>query len=166
MAETEGEDWYRDKNAYDMVQNYVEGASEEFGVRPELINSVIHEESSFRPEKVSHKGAMGYMQILPDVAQKFGATDPLDAEQNIRAGVAYLAELLEMYDGDEAKAIQAYHMGPTAVGKGKKPGPETRKYVREVMGGAGEPETVGKMYARPKEGWKRRSLRGWKDLVR
>lgn len=165
MAEEE-QDWYQDQNAYDMVQNYVEGASEEFGVRPALLNSVIHEESSFQPKKISRKGAMGYMQIKPDVARKFGATDPLDAEQNIRAGAAYLAELLEKYDGDEAKALQAYHMGPTAVGKGKKPGKETRQYVREVLTEAAKPETVSSLYQRPKEGWKRRSLRGWAGVVR
>lgn len=159
------EDWYKDQNAFDAVQRHVQGASEEFGVREEILNAMIHEESSFNSKKVSPKGAMGYLQIKPDVARKYGATDPLDAEQNIRAGAAYMADLLEMFDGDEQKALQAYHMGPTAVNKGRAPGPKTRKYVKEVTEQAADSETVGNMYDRPRRGWKRRGVREWGRIV-
>lgn len=42
-------------------------ASEEFGIAPDLLMSIIAVESSFNPNVVSHKGAIGLMQVMPTV---------------------------------------------------------------------------------------------------
>ncbi len=43
-------------------------ASQEFGVKPEIIASIINAESKFKSNAVSNKGAVGLMQILPSTA--------------------------------------------------------------------------------------------------
>lgn len=167
MDETtnKGEDWYPEPNAYDMLQGYIDEASEEFGVSSDVINAMIHAESSFTKDKKSRQKAMGYMQITPDVAKKYGVTDPYDPVQNIRAGTQYISDLMEEYDGDLEKAIKAYHMGPTAVAKGKKPGKQTRGYLKSVTQGYKNPAMVEKLYKRPREGWKKRSLSDYRRMA-
>ena len=122
-----------DYDTYKTVQGYVTKYGQEYGVSPDLINAVINSETNFRRGQVSKVGAQGLMQITPDVAKEYGVTDPFDPEQNIRAGTQYLSDLLDRFDGDHKKAIQAYHMGPTAVAKGRKPGRLTRRYVDKTM---------------------------------
>jgi hypothetical protein len=56
-------------------------------------------------------------------------------EENIRAGVAYLRQLLDRYDNDEKLALAAYNAGPGAVdkyGQTIPPYAETRDYVAKI----------------------------------
>lgn len=154
-----------DYETFQMVQQYLDEAEQETGVPAELLNSVIHSESTFNSRARSKQGAMGLMQITPDVAKKYGVTDPLDPQQNIRAGAAYLGELLEEFDGDQKKAIQAYHMGVTGV-KTRSPGPKTRAYVEKILGNFSEPGTVEKLHTPPRQGWKKRNLQEWNQVIR
>jgi len=71
----------------------MEGIAGEENVDWRLIAAIIHVESRFDAGAVSPMGAMGLMQILPDVAEKFGCTDPFDVFQNIRAGTRYFKYL-------------------------------------------------------------------------
>ena len=59
-----------------------------YGVPPELIAALIDVESRWNPKAVSNKGAMGLMQLMPKTAQRFGAFEPFNVEQNIAAGTA------------------------------------------------------------------------------
>ena len=53
--------------------------------------AVIWQESRFRIESRSYKGAEGLMQLMPLTAKHMGADDDLlDPEKNIEAGVKYL----------------------------------------------------------------------------
>ncbi len=142
----------------DTLQIYADTAEEEYGTPADLIMSVIHSESSFDPEKVSSKGAVGLMQLMPATAKKFGVTDPLDPVQNIRAGSRYLAELLEKYDGNQELALAAYHAGPTKVAKAGRRVPmegNTRHYVRKTMQNFADPENLRRLYKRSKSEPKR-----------
>lgn len=67
---------------------------------------VIQVESGFDPEAVSGEGCVGLMQLNT----KYFPGD-LSPEDNIRAGVAYLGELLERYEGDTQAALTAYNAG-------------------------------------------------------
>ncbi|WP_322522043.1 lytic transglycosylase domain-containing protein [Guyparkeria halophila] len=106
-----------------------------YGVDPTLIRAVIHAESAFRPEVVSPKGAGGLMQLMPGTAARFDVVDRFDPEDNIAGGVAYLALLLEMFQGDRELAVAAYNAGENAVKRygGIPPYEETRTYVKRVM---------------------------------
>ncbi|MFO7808184.1 lytic transglycosylase domain-containing protein [Guyparkeria sp.] len=106
-----------------------------YDVDPTLIRAVIHAESAFRPEVVSPKGAGGLMQLMPATADRFDVVDRFDPDDNIAGGVAYLAFLLEMFQGDRELAVAAYNAGEGAVKRygGIPPYEETRTYVKRVM---------------------------------
>ncbi len=58
-----------------------------------LLAAVIYQESKFNPQSESWAGAVGLMQLMPETAERFGASNPLEPAQNIRAGVKFLKHL-------------------------------------------------------------------------
>lgn len=111
----------------------VRQASENHGVDPALVHSVVAVESGFNPLAVSPKGAQGLMQLMPGTARRFGVTDSFDVRQNIEAGVKYLRHLQQMFK-DDRLALAAYNAGEGAVLKygGIPPYRETEQYVEQV----------------------------------
>jgi soluble lytic murein transglycosylase-like protein len=108
----------------------------EADVSPQLLHAVIAVESGFDARAVSHKGALGLMQLMPQTAQRFGVVDPFDPAQNIAGGAAYLKWLLGLFGGDVELALAAYNAGEAAViraGYRIPPYPETRAYVPRVL---------------------------------
>jgi soluble lytic murein transglycosylase-like protein len=103
-------------------------------VKSELIRAVIRHESASYPCAVSEEGALGLMQLMPDVAQQFGV-DPLDPKQNVQAGTKYLKQLLTRYKGDTRLALAAYNAGPQRVDTDKKVPDiaETTAYVDAIL---------------------------------
>jgi soluble lytic murein transglycosylase-like protein len=75
------------------------------------------------------------MQLIPATAARFAVRDPLDPEQNLRGGLAYLRWLLATFDGDVLRVAAAYNAGEGTVLRhgGVPPFPETREYVRRVL---------------------------------
>ncbi|KAA2284812.1 lytic transglycosylase domain-containing protein [Arenimonas fontis] len=112
----------------------VRAAAGEFGVEEAVVRAIIHAESAYRPDAVSHAGAQGLMQLIPATAERFGVRDVFDPAQNIRGGVQYLAWLLKRYDGDLSLAAAGYNAGEGAVDRygGIPPYAETRRYVERV----------------------------------
>lgn len=106
----------------------------EYDVAPELVLAVIAVESAWQPEAVSHAGAQGLMQLIPETAERFGVRDPFDPEQNVRGGTRYLRWLLSLFRGDVTRALAAYNAGERAVLRhgGVPPYPETQNYVVKV----------------------------------
>ena len=105
------------------------------GVRPDLVRAVMQVESAFNPYARSRKGALGLMQLMPATARQYGVTHPFNPVENVRAGVAYLRELLDRYQNNEELALAAYNAGPTAVdrhGQSVPPYRETKNYVAHI----------------------------------
>ena len=86
-------------------------------VRTDLVRAVVQVESGFNPFARSPKGAGGLMQLMPATALRFGVRNAFNPVENIRAGVAYLRELLDRYANNEQLALAAYNAGPGAVDK-------------------------------------------------
>ena len=110
--------------------------AERHAINPALVRAVIQAESAWNTRAVSHKGALGLMQLMPETATALGVADPFDPAQNIQAGVRYLKWLLDRYDGNAELALAAYNAGPGAVDKyGRKIPPyrETQAYVRKIV---------------------------------
>jgi soluble lytic murein transglycosylase-like protein len=101
----------------------------------EFIRAVMRVESNFYPECVSHKGAMGLMQLMPATATSMGVLDPFDARQNILGGARFLRVLANNFGGDLVLTIAAYNAGEGAVRRygGIPPYTETRRYVQRVL---------------------------------
>lgn len=116
----------------------VEEHAKRQGLSPDLVSAVIQAESAFNPRARSAKGAMGLMQLMPETAAEYGVRNAYDPEENIRAGTAYLASLIDRYD-DEGLALAAYNAGPGAVdkyGRTIPPYRETRNYVARIRNAA------------------------------
>ena len=45
------------------------------------------------------------MQLMPATSRQYGVANPFDAQENVRAGVAYLRALLDRYQNDETLAL-------------------------------------------------------------
>jgi soluble lytic murein transglycosylase-like protein len=102
-----------------------------------FVQSIVAAESNFDPTVVSAKGAIGLMQLMPQLAQEFGI-DPRNPEQNIDGGTRYLKQLIQRYQKSRdwmRRTIAAYNAGPGMVDKyrGVPPFRETRTYVARVL---------------------------------
>ena len=112
----------------------IEGAARRQDLQPELLRSMVNQESGARPCAVSPKGAMGLMQLMPATAAQLGVKDPFDPRENLNAGAWFLKQLLTIYD-DLPLALGAYNAGPARVNAidGIPAIPETQEYVRKIM---------------------------------
>lgn len=109
-------------------------AASRYQLDPSLITSVIKTESDFNPRAVSHAGAQGLMQLMPETADELEVTDPLDPAQNIDGGSRYLANLIKRYHGDTKLALAAYNWGMGNLERQPENMPEeTKNYVTKIM---------------------------------
>lgn len=98
-----------------------------------LFQALVWQESRFNPRAVSHKGAIGYAQLMPGTAAKLGV-NPHDPMQNLDGGARYLLLQLQVFRSP-LLALAAYNAGPGAVERyrGVPPYRETRDYVIRVL---------------------------------
>jgi soluble lytic murein transglycosylase-like protein len=116
----------------------ITAAAKRHGLDPALLAGLIKQESGFNANARSGAGAVGLTQLMPGTAAGLGVTNPTDPAQSIEGGAKYLAEQLERFGGDPARALAAYNAGPGAVERfgGVPPYAETQNYVRIVQANA------------------------------
>lgn len=130
---------FNDKRASDQEKHksidlIIKKASETYNIPEAFIKGVIEVESSYKVKALSHKGAMGLMQLMPGTARDMGVTNPWDPYQNIMGGTRFLRYLANRFNGDIPKVIAAYHAGGGSVNKaGGIPFIGSDGYVRKVL---------------------------------
>ena len=119
----------------DAPPDEIDRAAKVFNIPAELIRAVIAVESAGDCSAVSHRGAVGLMQLMPHTAGEMYVDDPVDPAQNIMGGTRYLRQLANEFGGDMMLVLAAYNAGPDAVRKykGVPPYEETRQYVKKVI---------------------------------
>ncbi len=87
-----------------------------------LVTALVYQESQFSITARSRKGASGLMQMMPATGKAFGATNLLDPEQSIEAGVKYLEYIQKMMRKRFKSPIEvrkftiaAYNAGETRI---------------------------------------------------
>jgi soluble lytic murein transglycosylase-like protein len=128
------------KNRGHRFEKAVSRAATVHGIDRSVLEALLMAESRFRPNAVSHKGAMGLGQLMPQTAVELGVSNPFSPEENIDASAYYLSKMLERF-GSLKLALAAYNAGPGAVKKhnGIPPYKETQAFVEKIMGQISEP---------------------------
>ena len=134
----------------------IEAAGKKYDVKPELVYSIIRQESSFNPNARSHADAFGLMQLIPEMAKKAEAVtgirldhheDLFKPEINIPLGTSFLRTTLDRWNGAFIPTVASYNASEKAVGGWMKsrankdpvafiedvPYEETRTYLKLVM---------------------------------
>lgn len=130
-AETLGENSTGDAE----IDAFIVKSCKRYKIDPLLIFAQMTQESAFKLNATSHKGASGLMQLMPATAARFGVKNIYDPQQNIEAGVKYMRWLLDKFDGDVRLALAAYNAGEGSVlkyGNQIPPYGETQNYVARI----------------------------------
>lgn len=136
----------------------VAAKAEQYGIPVNLAMRWVMTESGFDEGAVSHRGAAGLTQIMPDTAQDpgYGVTpitpdERFDPEANLDFGMQYLRAMHDKF-GSWDLALAAYNAGATAVSRagGVPDFEETQGYVRKILGD--HPIAQGGNPAKPGEG--------------
>ena len=117
------------------LEEHIELAASRHGLPAEFVSAVARVESDMNPNAVSHKGAVGLMQLMPATAERFGVEDRTDPRESLEGGCAYLAWLSERFEGNAVLVLAGYNAGEGAVLRhgGVPPFPETKKYIQKVL---------------------------------
>jgi soluble lytic murein transglycosylase-like protein len=109
--------------------------SARFDLSPALIEALVWQESRWRADAISPKGARGLSQLMPGTARELGV-NPNDPFANLEGGARYLRQQIDRFGGDIEKALAAYNAGPgRVISAGGIPRiHETQTYVASVMG--------------------------------
>jgi soluble lytic murein transglycosylase-like protein len=120
-------------------QRLIERVAERHELDAKLLAALVEVESARQARVVSHAGAVGLAQLMPETARRFGVEDPRDPADNLDGGARYLSWLLRRYEGSVPLALAAYNAGEGNVDRygGIPPFRETQGFVRRVLRRAG-----------------------------
>ena len=117
---------------------------------PDLVWSIIYEETYFRPWKIGEDAEIGLMQVTPTVGREWAAEtgmrefaqqmsrDPRsllsEPERNIQVGCWYLEKISKAYRGlpdAEARMVAAYNAGPSRAAEWNRTAPDQTPLTAE-----------------------------------
>jgi peptidoglycan lytic transglycosylase len=150
---------------WDALRHY----SDENGLDPYLVASLIRQESEFNPGAISHANAYGLMQLLPRTGkgeakkqglQHYSTDSLLDPTTNIELGTRYFRQMVDHFGGQIEYALAAYNAGEERVEDWRSSGTyrdidefvesipftETREYVQAIVRNA---EVYKRVYGTP-----------------
>jgi len=152
LPQSEATPYYRDfilsqnrrigTDVAEQIAAAIVGFSIQYDVDARLVTALVMSESNFNPRDVSHVGAAGLGQLMPETARELGVTDRFSTNENVSATIRLLKSHMDKYTrqtGSEAeglrRALAAYNAGPGAVSRagGVPPYRETQNYVRKVV---------------------------------
>lgn len=130
--------------------------SQKYAADPQLVLSIMREESRFNPRAKSAAAARGLLQFIITTARDVGKAiglvqvspeDLYDPKVVIQLGSKYIADLLGQFEHDGYKAAAAYNAGPNQARLWARMAPaagddmflssinfdETKDYVRKVL---------------------------------
>lgn len=105
---------------YQRLTNAIIEESNDAGIDPLFVLSVIQHESRFRNDTIGTSGEIGLMQVMPSTAswlsEQYGIpyaekSDLFDPVTNVRMGINYISWLREKFPKTKDLA-SAYNMGP------------------------------------------------------
>lgn len=114
----------------------IEVFADAHAIPPAFFARLIWRESLFRPEAVSHKGAEGIAQFMPETAKLRGLGNSFDVIDALDASAAYLKELNVRF-GNFGLAAAAYNAGENGLARFLSSGRlpiETKDYVFAITG--------------------------------
>ncbi len=119
------------------VRRLIDKHSAKHGVDSGLTRAIAWQESGFQQTVVSHTGAVGVMQLMPETAQWIGQDllgrklDPGNVNDNVEGGVAFVKWLNSRAQTRE-EAIAGYYQGLRSV-RTRGLYDDTQQYVRSVV---------------------------------
>ncbi|WP_254443024.1 lytic transglycosylase domain-containing protein [Ruegeria arenilitoris] len=111
----------------------IHAAADRHDIPAELFMALVWQESRYRADALSPKGAIGFAQLMPGTAKDLGV-NPKNPAENLDGGARYLAAQYRAF-GTWKLALAAYNAGPHRVVEygGVPPFTETRNYVRTIL---------------------------------
>ena len=104
----------------DIACQQVWSKAEEYGINPTLLLCWIQVESGFDSMAISHKGAVGLLQIKPSTARIYDSSvtksDLFMTDVNVDLALQHFTYLMSRYQ-NEALAFTAYNLGESRLNK-------------------------------------------------
>jgi hypothetical protein len=116
------------------IEQIAREAAAQYGLPADVFLRLINQESGFKIDALSSKGAYGPAQLMPDTAAELGVNRE-DPRENIFGGAKYLRQQLDRF-GQMPLALAAYNAGAGNVEKygGIPPFKETQGYIQSILG--------------------------------
>ena len=141
-------------------RRHFQSAQDLSGIDWRLLAALAYQESHWDPLATSPTGVRGMMMLTEDTADLLRVKNRLDAQESIRAGARYLAQLVDQIPASAREpdrlwlALSAYNLGmghfrgARSIAKGMKRDPDVWYDMKQVLPQLARPE----IYARLKSG--------------
>lgn len=120
------------------VRDLLDAAARRHGLPPHLVEAVAFWESGWDQARISDTGAVGLMQVQPEVAGELGPrllghqVNLQDPAQNADVGAAILKAYIDDQGGDVWRGLAAYYQGPQSLADDG-PQPDTQEYADGIQ---------------------------------